>query len=145
VDLARSLILSSGSSLTGYQDRVHGVRPGEKLLEELSSIVNTLTHVALQDRQPWQRGRGGCKTIDASLQELGESVRARDHLRMICYSNDWCRITFRFAALEDAMPIEPTIDSRATLNSHARKVLSRRLLTVYCKPMNPLMRVPGQV
>jgi FlaA1/EpsC-like NDP-sugar epimerase len=85
LDLARSLILSSGFEPDrDIKIEFIGVRSGEKLFEELSLDSEHL--------EPTSHSRIGslasaeevdARRVDASLQELEESVRARDHLRMI--------------------------------------------------------------
>jgi FlaA1/EpsC-like NDP-sugar epimerase len=85
VDLARSLILSSG--LQPDRDikiEFIGVRPGEKLFEEVSLdsehlVPTSHSRIGILDcAEKWDAIRA-----NASLLELEESVRARDLIRMI--------------------------------------------------------------
>ncbi|HUD14931.1 MAG TPA: polysaccharide biosynthesis protein [Terracidiphilus sp.] len=85
VDLARSLILSSG--LQPDRDikiEFIGVRPGEKLFEE----VNLDSEHLVPTSHSRIRSLASAEAVDAmrvnaSLPELEESVRARDHLHML--------------------------------------------------------------
>jgi len=85
VDLARNLILSSGFQ-PDREIKIEfiGVRPGEKLFEELSldseHLVSTshsrIGSLACAEKVDARR-------VNSSLQELEKSVSARDHQRMI--------------------------------------------------------------
>jgi FlaA1/EpsC-like NDP-sugar epimerase len=109
VELARNLILSSG--LQPDRDikiEFIGARPGEKLFEELSldsehlvptahSRIGSLASVEEVD----------ARRVNASLQELRESVSARDHLRMILLLKEMVPDYLPGPQLgEDAMSIE---------------------------------------
>jgi FlaA1/EpsC-like NDP-sugar epimerase len=85
VDLARSLIVSSG--LQPDRDikiEFIGVRPGEKLFEEVNLDSENLVPTSHSRIGSLARAEEvDARRVDASLQELEESVRARDLFRVI--------------------------------------------------------------
>lgn len=83
VDLARDLIRLTGCSLSDVEIRFMGIRPGEKLFEELSSteeqVRKTLhpqIYVGRSRAKPWEE-------INRQIDELGELADSTDVARLV--------------------------------------------------------------